>query len=152
MKFGAVPTLNKRSETLIFIPVFIIYLLMVLGSDSGTLCFFKTITGLPCPGCGITQSTLALLRGDVVASFKIYPCLGLVALALLIWIFRKLKWVTPIYQNQIFWIISLSLIMFTYTFRMISTFPSDTHPMTFSTHSVIYNLYTFIVNLIPSQL
>ncbi|SOD15059.1 DUF2752 domain-containing protein [Pedobacter xixiisoli] len=36
-------------------------------------CPFKKLTGLDCPGCGLQRSIIALLKGDVVASFKFYP-------------------------------------------------------------------------------
>ena len=33
-------------------------------------CVFREITGLYCPGCGLTRATLALLGGDVYQSFR----------------------------------------------------------------------------------
>ena len=39
-------------------------------------CPFRTLTGLPCPICGITRSVLLALRGDISASFRTHP-LGL---------------------------------------------------------------------------
>src|SRR5215471_21327843 len=30
-----------------------------------TLCGFKNLTGLPCPGCGLTHSFCALAKGDI---------------------------------------------------------------------------------------
>ena len=36
-------------------------------------CPFKASTGLDCPGCGIQRSVLALMQGDVISSFKLYP-------------------------------------------------------------------------------
>lgn len=36
-------------------------------------CLFRGLTGLPCPGCGITTSLLALARGDVQASWSANP-------------------------------------------------------------------------------
>ena len=40
-------------------------------TDAG--CLFHGLTGLPCPGCGITTSLLALARGDAQASWAANP-------------------------------------------------------------------------------
>ena len=36
-------------------------------------CPFKKLTSLDCPGCGLQRSFVALLKGDIVGSFKFYP-------------------------------------------------------------------------------
>ena len=36
-------------------------------------CPFKKLTSLDCPGCGLQRSVIALLKGDVLASLKLYP-------------------------------------------------------------------------------
>ncbi|WP_293305080.1 DUF2752 domain-containing protein [Pedobacter sp. UBA5917] len=36
-------------------------------------CPFKAHFGFDCPGCGLQRSILALLRGDLIHSFKLYP-------------------------------------------------------------------------------
>ena len=36
-------------------------------------CPFKTYFGFDCPGCGLQRSILVLIKGDLVASFKLYP-------------------------------------------------------------------------------
>src|SRR4051794_22012477 len=38
-----------------------------------SLCPFKVLTGLPCPGCGLTRSTVALLHGDLSTSLYFHP-------------------------------------------------------------------------------
>lgn len=38
-------------------------------------CPIKSATGLDCPGCGMQRSFIALLRGDLVESFSLYPAL-----------------------------------------------------------------------------
>lgn len=43
-------------------------------------CSFKNLTGLPCPGCGLTRSIVAGLHGDFRASLM-YHRLGLLTLA-----------------------------------------------------------------------
>ena len=38
-------------------------------------CFYKSVFGLECPGCGIQRAIIALLQGDLSGSFKLYPAL-----------------------------------------------------------------------------
>jgi len=38
-------------------------------------CFYKSVFGIECPGCGIQRAILALMQGDFVGSFKLYPAL-----------------------------------------------------------------------------
>lgn len=40
-------------------------------------CLLKTATGIPCPSCGLTRATLAMIRGDWFASLAFHP-LGIV--------------------------------------------------------------------------
>jgi hypothetical protein len=40
-------------------------------ADAG--CLLRGLTGLPCPGCGITTSLLALARGDMAAAWTANP-------------------------------------------------------------------------------
>ncbi|MDT3405258.1 DUF2752 domain-containing protein [Mucilaginibacter terrae] len=47
-------------------------------------CLFKNFTGFDCPFCGLQRSVVALLEGDLVASFKYQPATILLLLALLL--------------------------------------------------------------------
>lgn len=49
--------------------------------DGATLCPFRLVTGIPCPGCGMGHALVTGLRGDWAASFHYHP-LGLPLLAL----------------------------------------------------------------------
>lgn len=36
-------------------------------------CYFATLTGLPCPGCGMTRATVALLKGNFRLALAYHP-------------------------------------------------------------------------------
>jgi hypothetical protein len=73
----------------------------------GTLCLFKSATGIPCPSCGITRSVLLLFQGDIANAAWINP-LGILASVLLIvipmWIlsdfFRKRNSLPLVYKRS----------------------------------------------------
>jgi hypothetical protein len=58
------------------------------------ICPFRIATGLPCPGCGLGHSFVALAQGDVAGSFLAHPfgpvafagCVVLLALAAAGWL------------------------------------------------------------------
>ena len=57
-------------------------------------CFYKSLLGVECPGCGMQRAFIALLRGDLLTSLQLYPALipTMVMLVLLVvHIFYNLK-------------------------------------------------------------
>ena len=46
-------------------------------------CFFRMITGLPCPGCGLTRSIIALSHAQWLQAWRYHP-FGFVAYPLLV--------------------------------------------------------------------
>ncbi len=46
-------------------------------------CPLRTLTGVPCPFCGMTRGAVALVHGDVVASLALNPGVVLVALVVI---------------------------------------------------------------------
>lgn len=57
------------------------------GEPYFTICGFKNLTGLPCPGCGLTHSFCALGKGDPTSAFS-FNLLGppLFLLFVLLWV------------------------------------------------------------------
>jgi len=47
-------------------------------------CAFRSVTGLPCPGCGVTRGLLALLDGRFADAVALHPFVPLFALAWLL--------------------------------------------------------------------
>ena len=45
-------------------------------------CFYKQLSGIACPGCGMQRSFIELLKGNFTESLKLYPALPLVLITL----------------------------------------------------------------------
>lgn len=43
------------------------------GDDGPTICPFALVTGVACPGCGLTRAAAALVRGDFTTSLAYHP-------------------------------------------------------------------------------
>jgi len=56
--------------------------------EGHTLCFFKSITGVPCPSCGSTRATLEIFKGNFLKSIFINP----LAIVTNIFFFISLFW------------------------------------------------------------
>ncbi len=50
----------------------------------GFPCVFRSMTGLLCPGCGVTHMALCLLHGDILGAFSANPMVLLLLPVLLI--------------------------------------------------------------------
>ena len=64
-------------------------LLLTLNAVGLTLwaCPFQAVTGLPCPGCGMTRSCMCLMKGDVRQSFHFHlfgPLIFLIGVSALV--------------------------------------------------------------------
>jgi hypothetical protein len=57
--------------------------LLAVARWTDAACLFRGLTGVPCPGCGITTSLLALARGDAQTSWAANPA-GLAVAAMLV--------------------------------------------------------------------
>ena len=61
--------------------------LLFIGEASGaTLCPTAGLTGIPCPGCGLTRAGLALLRGRVSQAWAYHPLIFVVGPAVALYI------------------------------------------------------------------
>lgn len=82
----------------------------------GWHCPVRAITGLPCPGCGMSRALLSLLYGDIAQSLYYHPMLVPTGIAALIALFVPEKRKT----TAIIWCILMTVC---YGWRMITIFP-----------------------------
>lgn len=74
-------TLTRRDRLILLSPVVVIAALAVTPAfeDGPTICPFANITGMACPGCGMTRAASRLLRGDFVSAVEFHPLVPAVA-------------------------------------------------------------------------
>lgn len=68
--------LSRRTETVTLVAVGGLQLGLHLAGLPAWQCPFKQLTGLPCPGCGLTTAAGQLLRGQFLASLHTHPFAG----------------------------------------------------------------------------
>lgn len=59
------------------------------------LCWLQRLTGVSCPGCGLTRSFCALSHGDLAGAWSFHPfgvAFYLLAVALVVWPFAARRW------------------------------------------------------------
>lgn len=60
-------------------------------------CVIRSITGLPCPGCGLSRAWLAMLRLDLLSAFRYHPMFWSIPIFMLYFLFdgqlfRRKRW------------------------------------------------------------
>lgn len=109
------------------------------------MCIFKAMTGLPCPGCGMTRAFLRLFHGDLEGALYFHPLFWLVPVlaGLYLLSFRSEK-ARKLTQNNFFWGGCLVLLLAVYVWRMTELFPT-TAPMDFEPHAPLGRLLSLFV-------
>lgn len=52
-----------------------------------TGCLIQRLTGIPCPGCGMTRAVLALLRGDFAGALRLHGMVWSLPVVLLLFLY-----------------------------------------------------------------
>lgn len=105
--------------TLIFVIIGVLYGLFYIATGIGIPCTFYKITGLSCPGCGITRMCVALMQGDILSAIRSNAMLFFLT-PLLLYIFggyllryiRTGRWEVPRWQTIAMYIMIALLVLF----------------------------------------
>lgn len=120
----------------------VLFAFIIMGNDQ--LCIIHNITGLPCPGCGMTRAYLALLRGDLAGAFYYHPLFWMVPFGAVVLIFHKYNsWLQKIYLSERFWIVITVIVLVVYVIRMILLFPHS-EPMDFNQDALFPTIWRMI--------
>lgn len=66
--------LNKREILVLVVMLVMVGIVAsVAYALSIPICAFHYLTGIPCPGCGMTRACVSLLKGDVLKAFSFNP-------------------------------------------------------------------------------
>lgn len=67
------PTQSSRLQALRYLTPFFLILSYFAGSSGVSICIFYSLTGIPCPGCGMTRSVHFFLHGDILHALQYHP-------------------------------------------------------------------------------
>lgn len=96
--------------------------IIIASLFSSTICVLKNVTGLPCPGCGLTRAYLSLFHGDISKAFRYHPLFLLPAILLILLIYNKVR-INKFIINEKLVIGFIIIFLVIYALRMIILFP-----------------------------
>lgn len=122
--------------------------LLLAWSLTGTSCTLRSITGLPCPGCGLTRALIAVLRGDLAAALQLHPLFWLAppVLAAVLYCLVYNPALLSAHWTRIIWIALAVLFIAVYIIRMILFFP-DSEPLTWNADAFLPRIWRLLCRL-----
>lgn len=124
--------------------IFIVIIIFIYGSLQifGITCPIKFITGVSCPGCGMTRAYLSLLKLDFKSAYYYHPLFILPAFGLIIYIFRGKFSKKSLRGLEIFFVL---VFLTVYVFRMMD--PRDSIVVFRPYESIFYRIFIFLKEL-----
>lgn len=135
--------MKLKTLVLLFMTGLILYGIFFWADFGGNVCVIRAITGLPCPGCGMTRALLALTDLNISEAFRQHP-LSLMMLpfgtVIIFSPFNKRLRTTVL--NQRFWQVVIGTFLMVYFVRMLLMFP-DLEPMTLKRDALLLRIVNF---------
>lgn len=123
------------------LPAVLLYDLIVTRCF-GAFCPMVILTGLPCPGCGMTRAILCLFTGRLAEAWQYNPCVYL-WLAAAVYVCRE-RYICGRPVKGIRWLAGgiAAVMICCYLYRMMTVFPGEP-PMVMKEDSVLGRLLPF---------
>ena len=137
-----------RNRAILFILLGLFFALHCVILKKFELCVFRSICGLPCPGCGMVHAAAALfLHGDIRGSLHYHVLFIPVSVTLFFSCFPHGVWKSADRVKQCRWWYSLlfAVLLGYYLVRMIAFFPSDQYPMIYDDRNYLHIIYRLII-------
>ncbi|MBY0757022.1 DUF2752 domain-containing protein [Clostridium sardiniense] len=123
-----------------FFTIFSISIFILLFN---TKCIFKSIIGVPCPGCGLTRAWISFINGNISEAFYWHPLFLMIpALAILILLYFKGSFIKYRRYILIAIVTIVGLYIIIYIVRMVILFPS-VEPLDYNRQSFINRLINY---------
>jgi len=95
-----------------------------IGMAIPFLCPFKALTGIPCPGCGMTRALISMAKGDFHAAFGYNPFSFFLVFMVVISVMpgkqaEKLPSITPVVMNYVFIVVLIAVLVFWFVTRLL---------------------------------
>lgn len=123
--------------------VFPLILLLVAVFILDVGCPIRRLTGIPCPGCGMTRACLAAVRLDFAEAFRMHPLWFLIVPLLLLTVLHPGQLFKSKRTENLFWGALTVLVVGVYLVRMLLLFP-HTAPMDYDTGALFCRLWKFL--------
>ncbi|MFA5342181.1 MAG: DUF2752 domain-containing protein [Clostridia bacterium] len=104
----------------------------------GEVCPSKIIFGLPCAGCGMVRALLLLVSLKFKEAYIMHPGIYVMLAAFIVFIIMRYVVNADIKWIKLLAIISLSLLLVIFVFRIFSSF--GTEPLTIYDKAIIFQL------------
>ncbi|MCR5702826.1 MAG: DUF2752 domain-containing protein [Lachnospiraceae bacterium] len=113
----------------------------------GFICPFRLVTGIPCPGCGLTRAGLSLIKLDF--GKVLYYNVMIIPIAIYIIYAVVCRYVlgTKVRFATVILIILAVALLVLYFYRMVRFFPNH-KPMEYVGRNLFWPIYTFVKGII----
>ncbi|PHS36141.1 MAG: hypothetical protein COA82_02370 [Alkaliphilus sp.] len=138
---------KKISNSIAFVTVFCGYYVLLHFFDSGTLCFSKNVTGIPCPGCGLTRAFESLIKGDVKSAFYYHPLFAFIPITAVLAVLLRFSKSEKIKKN-VNYVLCFIIFLFVMLFliRLVLYFP-DIEPLNFYQEGILPRIFRWASQL-----